>query len=133
VVGTDGGPASTAALEFAFDLASTEGRPLDVVHSWAGHDIYVDLESDGQRLQHKEEHERMLAEALAGCAEKYPDVVVERHLPETSATETLLGLSGTASAVVVGSRGRTGPRALLSSVSRDLVERADCTVIVVRP
>jgi nucleotide-binding universal stress UspA family protein len=133
VVGTDGGPASTAALELAFDLASTEGRPLDVVHSWAGHDVFVDLESDGQRLEHMEEHKRMLAEALAGCAEKYPDVVVERHLPETSATETLLSLSGTASAVVVGSRGRTGPRALLSSVSRDLVERAACTVIVVRP
>jgi nucleotide-binding universal stress UspA family protein len=133
VVGTDGGPASTAALELAFDLASTEGRPLDVVHSWAGHDIFVDLETDGQRLEHREEHERMLAEALAGCAEKYPDVVVERHLPETTATETLLSLSATASAVVVGSRGRTGPRALLSSVSRDLVERAACTVIVVRP
>jgi nucleotide-binding universal stress UspA family protein len=103
------------------------------VHSWAGHDIFVDLETDGQRLEHREEHERMLAEALAGCAEKYPDVVVERHLPETTATETLLSLSGTASAVVVGSRGRTGPRALLSSVSRDLVERAACTVIVVRP
>jgi nucleotide-binding universal stress UspA family protein len=133
VVGTDGGPASTAALEFAFDLASTEGRPLDVVHSWAGHDIFVDLESEGQRLEHMEEHKRMLSEALAGCAEKYPDVVVRRHLPETSATETLLSLSGSASAVVVGSRGRTGPRALLSSVSRDLVERAASTVIVVRP
>jgi nucleotide-binding universal stress UspA family protein len=133
VVGTDGGPASTAALELAFDRASTEGRGLDVVHSWAGHDMYVDLESDGQRLEHMEEHERMLGEALAGYAEKYPDVIVERHLPETSAVETLLILSVSASAVVVGSRGRTGPRALLSSVSRDLVERADCTVIVVRP
>lgn len=133
VVGTDGGPASTAALQLAFDLASTEGRGLDVVHSWAGHDIYVDLESDGQRLEHMEEHQRMLGEALAGYAEKYPDVTVERHLPETSAVETLLMLSASASAVVVGSRGRTGPRALLSSVSRDLVERADCTVIVVRP
>jgi nucleotide-binding universal stress UspA family protein len=133
VVGADGGPASTAAMEFAFELASIEGRALDVVHSSADHDTFVDLDSDEQRVRHEDDHERLLGEALAGYGEKYPDVAVERHLSDASAVQTLLGLSANASTVVVGSRGRTGARALLSSVSRDLVERADCTVIVVRP
>lgn len=133
VVGTDGGPVSTAALEFAFDLASVEGRSLDVVHSWADPDIFVDVASYEARRLQEGDHERMLAEALAGYGEKFPDVVVERHLPEASAIQTLLGLSTQAFAVVVGTRCRTGVRALLTSVSRDVVERADCTVIVVRP
>lgn len=134
VVGTDGGPVSTAALELAFDLASVEGRSLDVVHSWADPDTFVDLDSyEARRQREGGDHERMLAEALAGYGEKFPDVVVERHLPEASAIQTLLDLSTQAFAVVVGTRGRTGVRALLTSVSRDVVERADCTVIVVRP
>lgn len=132
VVGTDGGPVSTPALEFAFDLASVEGRPLDVVHSWVEHDTLVDLDSYEERLQQRDEHERMLAEVLAGYGERFPNVLVERHLPEASAIQTLLGLSTDAFAVVLGNRGRTGVRALLTSVSRDVVERADCTVIVVR-
>ncbi|MEP7089275.1 MAG: universal stress protein [Nocardioidaceae bacterium] len=132
VVGTDGAPVTAAALEFAFDLASFEGRSLDVVHSWADHDTFVDLGSYEERLQQEGDHERMLGEALAGYGEKFPDVVVVRHLPEASATETLLALSTDAFAVVVGTRGRTGVRALLTSVSRDIVERAACTAIVVR-
>jgi nucleotide-binding universal stress UspA family protein len=133
VVGTDGGPASTAALELAFDLASVEGRALDVVHSFTHHDVFVDLDSNEQRLRLVEEHERLLSEALAGYAEKFPDVVVERHQSSESAVHTLLRLSTRASTIVVGSTRRTGASALLTSVGRDLVERADCTVIVARP
>jgi nucleotide-binding universal stress UspA family protein len=133
VVGTDSGPASTAALELAFDLASVEGRALDVVHSYDHHEVFVDLSSYEERLRLVEEHDLMLSEALAGYAEKYPDVVVERHQSSESATHTLLRLSTRASTVVVGTRRRTGASAMLTSVSRDLVERAHCTVIVARP
>ena len=133
VVGTDGGPASTAALEFAFELASIEGRGLDVVHSWSAHDAFIDPASYSQRLELMSQHERMLGESLAGYAEKYPDVSITRHLPDASAVQTLLDMSVDASAVVIGSRGRTGPKALIGSVSRIVVERAHSTVVVVRP
>jgi nucleotide-binding universal stress UspA family protein len=133
VVGTDGGPASTAALEFAFELASMEGRKLDVAHSWSAHDVFIDEASYSQRHKVMEEHERMLSESLAGYAEKYPDVAVTRHMLGGGAVEALVAMSTDSAAVVIGSRGRTGPNVLSGSVSRMVVERAHSTVVVVRP
>ena len=133
VVGVDGSPASTAAVDFAFELASMEGREFDVVHCWSSHDTFIDPTSYQQRLDQLAAHEWLLTETLAGYAEKYPDVVVHQHLPDTGPVAGLVELSETASAVVVGSRGRTGPKSLIGSVSRSLVEHAHCTVVVVRP
>ncbi|QWZ08870.1 universal stress protein [Nocardioides panacis] len=133
VVGADGTEASTAALELAFELASTDRRPLVVVHSWSTNDTFVDLASYQQRVDAVEEHSRMLAESLSGYEEKYPDVSLERRLPDAGPLDTLVDLSATAAAVVVGSRGRTGLHALGGSVSRAVVEHAHCTVVVARP
>lgn len=133
VVGADGTEASTAALELAFELASTERRRLVVVHSWSTNDTFVDLASYQQRVDAIEEHTRMLAESLAGYQEKYPDVSVESMLPDGSPLDALVELSETAAVVVVGSRGRTGLHALGGSVSRAVVEHAHCTVVVARP
>jgi nucleotide-binding universal stress UspA family protein len=133
VVGVDGSPASTAALDFAFELASVEGRELDVVHCWSSHDTFIDPVSYGQRLDHMDAHERVLNESLAGYTEKYPDVVVKRHLPDTGPVTGLVEMSETASAVVVGSRGRTGLKSLIGSVSRSVLEHAHSTVVIVRP
>lgn len=133
VVAVDGGPASTAALELAFDLASTEGQELDAVHVWSAHDTFVDTSSYAQRLEQQDEHERLFSESLSGYQEKYPDVAVSRRMPDGGVVSTLVGLSDRASALVVGSRGRTGVRAVLGSVGRDVVERANCTVLVARP
>lgn len=131
VVGVDGTSASTTALDFAFELASTEGRPLDVVHSWSNNDTFIDRTSYEQRLERLDDHYRLLTETLSGYAEKYPDVPVERFMPDGGAVQTLVGQSETAAVVVVGSHGKTGVRAVLGSVSRAVVERAHCTVVVV--
>ena len=133
VVGTDGGPASTAALEVGFELASTEGRALEVVHSWSSYDTFIDPASYSQRVELMAEHERMLGESLAGYAEKYPDVPVTRHMPEAGAISAIVDMSLDAWAVVIGARGRSGSRVLMGSVSRMVVERAHSTVVVVRP
>ena len=132
VVGVDAGPSSTAALEMAFELASVDHRRLDVVHSWSTDDTFIDRYSYEQRLEHLEAHERALGEALAGYAEKYPDVTVVRHLPDNGPVHSLVSLSSGASVVVVGSRGLTGIRSVFGSVSRDVVEGAHSTVVVVR-
>ena len=127
------GAASAAALEFAFDLASTEGRALDVVHTWVDPETIIALDSYEQRLLHRDEHDRAFSEHVAGYADKYPDVAVKRHLSDEDPARALLQLSRTASTVVVGTRGQTGVHSLLGSVSRELVEGAHCTVVVVRP
>ena len=120
VVGTDGTALSADALDFAFDLASTEGRSLHVVHNV------------GRDVAHVEEHQRALEIAIAGHEEQYPDVEVHRHLPLSAPADTLAVLSETAGAVVVGARAHHGPVATLGSVSRAVVERARCPVVVVR-
>jgi nucleotide-binding universal stress UspA family protein len=133
VVGTDGGAASTAALDFAFDWASSRRTPLRVVHSWSMFDAFVDAAGYTRRQRLAEDHERALSESLAGFGEKYPDVSVTREIADGDAAQMLVDRSAKASLVVVGSRGRKGLKALFSSVSRDVVERAHCTVVVVRP
>ncbi len=127
VVATDTGPTSFAALDVAFELASVEGRPLHVVHAWSVESELADLE---QRAASMHEHERLLSESLAGYQERHPDVTVVRHLPRGDVVHTLVSMSQAARMVVVGSHRRTGVRMLLRSVSRELVERAHCTVVV---
>jgi nucleotide-binding universal stress UspA family protein len=131
VVGTDADPASAATLEFAFDLASTEGRQLVVVHSWFVLDGFVGVESSDQTSGHRADEERLLAESLAGYAEKYPDVTVARRLPDDGPTQALVTASRTASALVVGVHARTGLHRMASSVSRDVLEGAESTVVIV--
>jgi nucleotide-binding universal stress UspA family protein len=132
VVGVDGSPASAGALDTAYDLATTEGSPVDVVHTWATHETLIDGPVREQRLDQHAEHGRWLSEALAGYAEKYPDVTTVRHLAERGAVETLVELSSTAAVVVVGSRPRSRLTVVPYSVSRAVVEQAHCTVLVVR-
>jgi len=133
VVGTDGGPASTAALEFGFELASVEHRDIDIVECWSVQDTIMDTVGSSRGPAQVSEHERMISASLAGCTEKYPGVPVTRHVPDRGVVEAIVDMSTDASTVVIGSRGRSGPRVLMGSVSRLVAERAHSTVVVVRP
>jgi nucleotide-binding universal stress UspA family protein len=84
VVGVDGSAASASAVAFGFDMASMEDRELEAVHCWSTDESFVDPGSYEQRLDHLEAHERLLTEAVAGYAEKYPDVIVRTSMPDTS-------------------------------------------------
>jgi nucleotide-binding universal stress UspA family protein len=134
VVGLDGGEASGGAVRLAFETASWEHRPLIAVHAVGevpAH-AYGDALTDEQTGELRRGRERLLAECLAGYAEKFPDVRVQTTLVMQSPARALRQASETAYAVFVGTRGR-GPVAsrLLGSVSRSLVEHARCTVAVV--
>jgi len=132
VVGVSSDGSDRAALEFAADLASAEGRGLDAVHAWRTVDPYFDDATVSQRQDLVARHDRALTEALSGLAEKYPDVPVGRHLVDDEPVAALVERSRTAEAVVVGSRGRTSKLALVGSVGRAVIEYAHCTVVVVR-
>jgi nucleotide-binding universal stress UspA family protein len=88
--------------------------------------------TSAQRTEMMHRHERALAEALAGLGEKFPDVQVNRHLPEHKAVDALVDQAEEADCVVVGSHGIARGRAALGSVSRSVVEHAPVTVVVVR-
>ncbi len=132
VLGVDG-VSSTSAVDLAFELASWENRPLLAVRA-LGHDLdsqYYHLISLDQIAGVRREFEVRVAEALAGHAEKYPDVHVRTSLVVDSPAHALRDASKGAFAVVVGTRGRNVVASrLLGSVSRSVVERAESTVIV---
>ena len=132
VVGVAGDGSDRAPLEFAAGLASAEGAELDVVHAWRAVDSLAHALTAKQRAETMHQHERALAEAVAGLTEKFPDVQVNRHLPEHKAVDALVERAEEADCVVVGSHGIARGRAALGSVSRAVVEHAPVTVVVVR-
>lgn len=136
VVGIDGSALSDSALAMAFEEADLRHAPLIAVHVWQDSDndvlfSQVRQEFDWEPVRAAEE--RVLAERLAGWAEKYPDVTTERVIGQNDPRSVLLELSEQAQLVVVGSRGRGGFRGLLlGSVSQTLLHRAACPVMIVR-
>jgi nucleotide-binding universal stress UspA family protein len=133
VVGVDGSPTSEAAVAFAFEAAALRGVPLVAVHTWF--DMVVDatmaplIDWDVMEADERE----VLAERLAGWAEKYPDVAVRRLVARDRPARALVEESGRAQLVVVGSRGRGGISGLLlGSVSQTLLHHAACPVAVVQ-
>lgn len=86
---------------------------------------FADELRDAERL--------ILAESVAGLAERYPDMVVHRVLVKDQPSQALIDAAAKARLLVVGSRGRHGvARALLGSVSHSVVLHAPCPVMVAR-
>ncbi|MDT9699254.1 universal stress protein [Streptomyces sp. P17] len=139
LLAVDGSPQAEPAVEFAFAHASLHGTGLVALHAWNTHTERV-YESPGDppfvtydedRL--RDEEERVLAEALGGLREKYPDVEVRRRLVRGRIRHTLIDASADAGLVVVGARGRGGfTGLLLGSVSQAVLHHAHCPVAVVR-
>jgi len=137
VVGVDGFERTEAALEFAFEEASSRGVSLTAVHVWAepprsGSDELKPVAYDYDEA--RKDAARLLAESLAGFQEKYPDVPVFRELIcGLDPSHHLLQASEEAGLVVVGSRGRGELSGLvLGSLGQKLIHRAKCPVAVVR-
>lgn len=134
VVGADGSPASAPVLEFAFEQASVHGLPLTVMHCcWdvaaaaAGRRVVPPSEIDGLS-----DLRLLLAESVAGLAEKYPDVQVTQVLARGLVDECLADRTPGAALVVVG---RAAPhgwfRFFHSSCALAVLERAHTSVAVV--
>lgn len=128
VVGVDGSPVSAAAIALAYEEADARRVPLIAVHGWSELYRYV------AREEMQGEAEALVAQSLAGRAEQYPDVVVERLVEEERPAKLLLKAAESACLVVVGSHGRGGfPGMTLGSVSQAVVHGTECPIIVVRP
>lgn len=137
VVGIDGSPTSERATGVAFEEAAQRGVPLVAIHAWSDtpHGTLAGGRSAIRDPRGFEDAEReVLSERLAGWCERFPDVEVQRELYIDGPRTHLLAWSQKAQLVVVGSRGRGGFRGLLlGSTSNELVQKAQCPVMVVRP
>ncbi|MEE1760997.1 MULTISPECIES: universal stress protein [unclassified Streptomyces] len=125
VLAVDGSPMGEKAVDFAFAEASLRGAELVGVHAWL-----PDYAPPGTGT---ESAERLLAQALVGHAEQYPDVMVRHDVISGEVREVLIETSRTAQLMVVGARGRGGFLGLLlGSVSQALLHHAHSPVAVVR-
>lgn len=136
VVGVDGTEASEPALAFAFGEAAAEGTSLVAVYAYT-ESVFEEALAAGDgplnwTLQ-REIAETALAERLAGWADKYPQVHVEREVVHDRATRALRRCAQTARLLVVGRRGQGGFRGfVLGSTSLQLLHQVSCPVAVVR-
>ena len=134
VVGVDGSPASEAAVGLAFEEASLRGAPLVAVHAWSDADtrqVFGAARAAFDFEPVRESETRVLAEALAGWQEKYPDIPVRRVLERDRPRHQLLAWSTRAQLIVAGSRGRGGFTGLIiGSTSYALIHHASCPVLI---
>jgi nucleotide-binding universal stress UspA family protein len=147
VVGVDGSAQSERALRLGLEEARLRGVPLEVVHVWeapplgaisAGYapglgPMPVDMADYSETLEAVEDAARTvpdrMVEALGGDAE---GVDVRKRAVQGSPAEVLADASKDADLVCVGTQGHGRVAELvMGSVTRDLVHRARCPVLVV--
>jgi nucleotide-binding universal stress UspA family protein len=131
VVGADGSEESRTVLEFAYQQAAVRRLPLTVLHCYAdgraamGYlvtDPFADLESE----------KLLLAESMAGLAEKHPDVRAQTQLADGLPQEELVRMGERMNLVVVGAhQSGSVKRMLFGSVAIAVTEHVTCPVAVV--
>ena len=102
-----------------------DGQPVSVA-TWYlldGDRVLVNMDEGRARLDHLRHDPRVSLTALDE----------DGWYTHVSLVGRVVEMSKDASLLVVGSRGRTGVASIIGSVSRDVLERAHCTVLVVRP
>ncbi|PLS30152.1 universal stress protein [Bifidobacterium margollesii] len=134
VVGIDGSTTSKRALDFAIDEAKINERPLQVLFCWQMKDLgkLPGYETTVPSVKEGQAHaERVVRDAVAKA--NIPDGMdVQAHAFHIPAGKGLVSASRYANRIVVGSRGLSGLDAhFLGSVSKQVVDNAECTVTVV--
>ncbi len=138
VVGVDGSGVSQKAVENAFREADARGAKLVAVHTWMDMQVQASLAGLSAAQQQwkvvEDEQNALLGHRLAGFAEQYPDVEVEKVVTRDRPVRALTDAAEGAQLLVVGSHGRGGFRGmLLGSTSRALLQASPCPMMVVRP
>jgi nucleotide-binding universal stress UspA family protein len=136
LVGVDGSESARLAIRLGADEAALRDVPLVLVHvSPPDGDRTVPEEVEESQAAYQAEAVRLLADASALVRAEHPDLVVREHpVRAAGAAQGLIEASGTASLLVVGTRGRAGfTGLLLGSVSQAAIQHAHCPVLVAHP
>ncbi|MEU7613856.1 universal stress protein [Micromonospora sp. NPDC049204] len=136
LVGVDGSESSRLATGYGADEAARREVPLVLVHVGpAAGDRAVPEEIEESQAVYQAEAVRLLADASAAVRAAHPDLVVREHpVRAAGPVQGLIDASGTASLLVVGTRGRAGfAGLLLGSVSQAVIQHAHCPVLVAHP
>lgn len=137
VVAVDGSDTGRLAMFTAAEVASSRSAALDIVSVLPSGDEWIywypelelSAEVSGRR---KKQLEAALEAEVAAVAQQFPDLQVNAEVPIGDPTEILVAATKTAQLTVLGTRGRGPVRsALLGSVSRGVLHRADGPIMVV--
>ncbi|HSP76687.1 MAG TPA: universal stress protein [Cryobacterium sp.] len=134
VVGVDGSEASLAAVRFAAEQADQVGERLTALYCWSAPAPWTENSAMIDWPMEPDESDRLvLAEAVAGLAERYPDLELDLRLDFGLPVDALVKAGTGARLLVVGSHGRHGfARFWLGSVSHVIVLTMPCPVAVIR-
>ena len=125
LVGADGSPSASVALEFAFVEAMLAGAPLTVLRTWSGAPADAIAEHERQR--------RALENRLSPWRERFPAVPVDPVVARGRPGPVLLEYGRHARLIVVGSRGDGGgPGWLLGATGQRAARHSPRTVAIVR-
>ncbi|MCY7395702.1 MAG: universal stress protein [Nocardioides sp.] len=133
LVGLDGTPENTPAIEFAYRTASFRSLPLTAVHVfWDSAHLGADEHEVADDEAGLDDLRALMSESVAGMREKFPDVVDRLSLVRGFRDRQLIRASRAMDLVVVGSRQRGFINDFVyGSVSPTVVEHAGCDVAVV--
>lgn len=129
----DGDQGTAPVVAAAFENASLRSMPLTVLHCTFDARVALGGEVTAElRAEAEEEARLVIAEATSGLSERYPDVKVTPRAVFGHVEQELLAAADGADLVVVGHRDRHPiASALLGSISRSFLERAQGAVMVV--
>ncbi|MGW3106471.1 universal stress protein [Streptomyces sp. NPDC001100] len=134
VVGVDGSEPSLRAVDWAADEAAVRGLPLRVVYAslwerYEGTSLADDLHKPSEQVR----AEDIVDSAARRARRRQPDLDVSVDVLPEEPEYALVRESRSATALVTGTRGRSGlAEALLGSVSLTVAGHAQCPLIVVR-
>lgn len=132
-VGLDDSPECEGALVFAFQEARLRQVPLVPLHAFWMDPLLLPTgsHSDWDKLDAKAQS--AVDALVARWSLRFPKVDTAPEVARMRPAEALLEASRSAELIVVGSRGRGGfSSLLLGSVSRKVLHRSHCPVVVVR-
>jgi nucleotide-binding universal stress UspA family protein len=137
VVGIDGSDHAHRALDWALKEAAAHHAPLTVVtvhdvavSAWTGNPIVLPPDQD-ELEKIRRQVEEMVANAVTQAGQPEPPSITVRAVIGV-AGRVLIEASRDADLLVVGSRGGGGfAHTLLGSVSQQVVQHAECPVVVV--
>ncbi|MEV0173592.1 universal stress protein [Streptomyces sp. NPDC050803] len=134
VVGVDGSEPSLRAVDWAADEAVLRGVPLRLVYAclWQRYEG-VSLARDLGRRTGEPSPQEIVGAAAQRARTRQPRLQVSTEVVFEEPEYALVHAGRQASALVVGTRGRSGiAELLLGSVSLTVAAQADCPVIVLR-
>jgi nucleotide-binding universal stress UspA family protein len=137
VVGLDGSDESQRALAFAVDEAVDRNASIEAVYGWCipdVHDVKPFINSTYVLEEEKAKADRLVAEAVSGWTDRYPDLTITHRVVYTfDPVDALVQAATDADMIVVGSRGHGGFLGLrLGSTVDGLIRLSSVPVAVVR-